>query len=1088
MSELNDLLRRYLEQGDAAAMEEIVQRTRPRLLAAARRIGNPQDAEDSVQATYHALLRRGDRPLDAPLIAWLLTVVVRIAFRRKAIEQREGQLAEQLALPSDEPGPRRAAEILERNRNLRAEVGRLPAHYRDALILRYLEGLSVRECARLLEVPEETARTRLKRARRLLRGRLHPRVAGLVMFVPWWFADTARASSLTLSGVAMKSKVALVAVILAVAGLLFVSRDLFRSEGAHEVQRIERESVDRTAAETRDESSAHQSPERSREEPLPDPVDLEAVDRDRDVHGVVVRADSSPVAGAVLRLVDYPWRRGSVLHYDALDVESPGPSTRSARDGTFRIPWQRGRMGWLQVSARGMADRRMPWVQAGERVRIQLDAGSEVAVRVRDAAGNPVPEAKVRLFRNPSRNPGHSREHRGETDAQGECLLQGVNGPSNAYVAVNHVALGSAGWLSTEVPGNGKRVEVEITYAEPRTITGRVTDKQTGEPVAGALVGMNWVQNNAVRSGEDGSYTLPGWNGKGVTAIHCSHPDYGRTHEIVGAREEIDFELNGGDRLTGRLVDPAGEPVADARIAAIGSVHDGRRQWTSRAYAQSGADGTFAMTGLSHEMFHSVVILRDGFGRVLYDIEPAPQRGGTIDMGDITLRPGLSIEGRATDGAGKALARVPVTLLGANADRNRYQPKMGNRNMKYGEEEERVTDDLGRFRFPDLAPGNYQLVANRGGGSRAQRKVVLADADVRDVVVSFEATRPLTVRVKDPEGNPVSDAFISGTSGVKSLQGRTDGTGEATLQAPGPVTQLRVVFVSSLAKDTAYLMPEPVRNLPEDQEVVEFTLKRAATITGVVLKPDGKPLPRALVGAEGMSPAYADEEGRFKLLVEPGARVDLVFRGSSNQRGVVEQKYEGELRGVSAGARDQKLQLRDIEGGKSLTVLVLDPDGKPMAGERVWALAGSNREGEGVTSDDGRVTLTNLLKRRMSVMVMGKRDRPADVVQPRAASVVPDGQEITLQFRRAVARSGVVTGAKAAHVMLYRDVKGELQYVAHGRANDEGRFTLMVPIDEGDGPFTILANAQGEDGPLVARKENVRFDGSGVEIALQKIN
>ena len=128
MSELNDLLRRYLEQGDAGAMEEIVRQTRARLLATARRIGNPQDAEDSVQATYHALLRRGDRPMDAPLIAWLLTVVVRIAFRRKAIQQRQPQLAEQLALPSDEPGPPRIAELAERDENLRAEVGRLPAH------------------------------------------------------------------------------------------------------------------------------------------------------------------------------------------------------------------------------------------------------------------------------------------------------------------------------------------------------------------------------------------------------------------------------------------------------------------------------------------------------------------------------------------------------------------------------------------------------------------------------------------------------------------------------------------------------------------------------------------------------------------------------------------------------------------------------------------------------------------------------------------------------------------------------------------------------------------------------------------------
>ena len=56
--DLNELLHSFFEHGDAAAMEEIVRQTRGRLIAAARRIGNPQDAEDSVQATYHALLLR----------------------------------------------------------------------------------------------------------------------------------------------------------------------------------------------------------------------------------------------------------------------------------------------------------------------------------------------------------------------------------------------------------------------------------------------------------------------------------------------------------------------------------------------------------------------------------------------------------------------------------------------------------------------------------------------------------------------------------------------------------------------------------------------------------------------------------------------------------------------------------------------------------------------------------------------------------------------------------------------------------------------------------------------------------------------
>jgi len=96
---LGDLLARFHRDGDAAAMETIVARTRGRLLVIARRIGAPQDAEDSVQAAYHALLRR-EGPPDT-VEAWLTTAVVRIAYRRKALARREIRLAGTLARDGD---------------------------------------------------------------------------------------------------------------------------------------------------------------------------------------------------------------------------------------------------------------------------------------------------------------------------------------------------------------------------------------------------------------------------------------------------------------------------------------------------------------------------------------------------------------------------------------------------------------------------------------------------------------------------------------------------------------------------------------------------------------------------------------------------------------------------------------------------------------------------------------------------------------------------------------------------------------------------------------------------------------------------
>jgi RNA polymerase sigma-70 factor (ECF subfamily) len=192
---LEACLDRWLLTGDTAAIERVVSETRPRLLAAARRIGAPQDAEDAVQTAYLSLVRHRGAPLDAPLLPWLLTAVVRNAYRRKAIQRRETTLAERLARPRP-PGevPGAHAVAAEDVARLRATVVRLPARYRDPAVLHLLEGLSIAEVGRLLDLPEGTVRTRLHRARRLLRARLlgvavDPRVLSAVLALPWFLAD-----------------------------------------------------------------------------------------------------------------------------------------------------------------------------------------------------------------------------------------------------------------------------------------------------------------------------------------------------------------------------------------------------------------------------------------------------------------------------------------------------------------------------------------------------------------------------------------------------------------------------------------------------------------------------------------------------------------------------------------------------------------------------------------------------------------------------------------------------------------------------------------------------------------------------------
>lgn len=219
---LEELLERYVARDDEAAMAELVRQTRGTLLSVARRISN-EDAEDAVQTAYLSLAKRGGSG-GAPVLAWLLTAVARIAYRAKATRAREHAIAERLAPSAAPPDPPDAAIGKEEAELLRRELWKLPADYRDALQLRYLHGLSGAEVARLLGVNESTVRTRLQRGRLLLRSRL-ARVMHPFLALPWLLGDAGAAGAVAMGGM-MKVKLAIAALLLLALGIFYLgSRD-----------------------------------------------------------------------------------------------------------------------------------------------------------------------------------------------------------------------------------------------------------------------------------------------------------------------------------------------------------------------------------------------------------------------------------------------------------------------------------------------------------------------------------------------------------------------------------------------------------------------------------------------------------------------------------------------------------------------------------------------------------------------------------------------------------------------------------------------------------------------------------------------
>ncbi|MBQ8920648.1 MAG: sigma-70 family RNA polymerase sigma factor [Oscillospiraceae bacterium] len=126
---------------------------------------NREDAEDMTEEAFVRLLERGHSfPEDAQARAWLITVTRNLCInelRQRRRRIRDERLPEELAHP-----PAQADADLQ---SVMQAVNALPEKYRLPLVLFAIEGYSVRETADMLKLNESTVRTRVARARELIR-------------------------------------------------------------------------------------------------------------------------------------------------------------------------------------------------------------------------------------------------------------------------------------------------------------------------------------------------------------------------------------------------------------------------------------------------------------------------------------------------------------------------------------------------------------------------------------------------------------------------------------------------------------------------------------------------------------------------------------------------------------------------------------------------------------------------------------------------------------------------------------------------------------------------------------------------------
>jgi RNA polymerase sigma-70 factor (ECF subfamily) len=179
--------------GDRALFEILMRRHNVRLYRAARAVlKNEHDVEDVMQQAYiNAFTHLHQFEERSQFSTWLIRIGLNEAFARRrkvqaaeSREERGSHVSDDRqevidAVASMQPDPERQAYARELHRVLEDAVDALPDTYRTVFMLRDVEGLSTSETGEGLGLGEEAVKTRLHRARAMIRRAVTARIGSV---------------------------------------------------------------------------------------------------------------------------------------------------------------------------------------------------------------------------------------------------------------------------------------------------------------------------------------------------------------------------------------------------------------------------------------------------------------------------------------------------------------------------------------------------------------------------------------------------------------------------------------------------------------------------------------------------------------------------------------------------------------------------------------------------------------------------------------------------------------------------------------------------------------------------------------------
>ncbi|NRD77576.1 RNA polymerase sigma factor SigW [Bacillus sp. BRMEA1] len=184
---MEDIVKKRIKQvikGDQEAFGEIVDIYKNSVFQLCyRMLGNRHEAEDTAQEAFiRAYTNIHTFNQNLKFSTWLFRIATNLCIDRMRKKKPDHYLDAEVAgtegltlysqVPSESPLPEIELESLELQETVHKEILKLPEKYRSAIILKYIEGLSLNEISDILGLPIGTVKTRIHRGREALRQQL----------------------------------------------------------------------------------------------------------------------------------------------------------------------------------------------------------------------------------------------------------------------------------------------------------------------------------------------------------------------------------------------------------------------------------------------------------------------------------------------------------------------------------------------------------------------------------------------------------------------------------------------------------------------------------------------------------------------------------------------------------------------------------------------------------------------------------------------------------------------------------------------------------------------------------------------------